>query len=493
MADIFKMVKDEKDRQQLDKSGLKAKIEHIHYTKLAPSNKNFYSQNNIEELADNLQLAGMIMQPLIVRRTDIGEYEVIAGHRRRLAAIMCVENRNDTRFEMVPCIILKVNDMVNTLIAQMQSQDDKTPDSDELESILLRYLMISINNTARSELTAYEQMMEAMEWKELIPQMTGDVDMRGRALRNEIAKITGKGNGTIGAYETIYNNLIPLGMERFRKEEIGVSVAEGIAGLDTEQQEQILKLDVISMRDVEALKKPAVSDSDTEVNEEESTDPEEPKIINWQQQNMDDVMDIIFDLYASEDRATTELKDICLENNEADNSLMIYELKNKFDDYLPYSNQFVDVTCPGGYEIYFNMTNEKMTVPIVQFWIAFIDKIRKIENSEIQNVENVDNCVTNCEENIDEEPDEELEEVETAPIPQVVEPKLETTEVDKEIYTLQNVKDLYRFTENRYQQLEREASGQQNSEYLIKPRRNALIELHALKLLIDHMEAEGKC
>ena len=56
---------------------------------VVPSESNFYSQENIEELADSIVAVGQ-QQPTVLGRID-GEYRIISGHRRNLANIHNIE------------------------------------------------------------------------------------------------------------------------------------------------------------------------------------------------------------------------------------------------------------------------------------------------------------------------------------------------------------------------------------------------------------------
>lgn len=56
---------------------------------MVPSEENFYSQDNIEELADSFLAVGQ-QQPTVLARTD-GKFIIVSGHRRNLANIMNLE------------------------------------------------------------------------------------------------------------------------------------------------------------------------------------------------------------------------------------------------------------------------------------------------------------------------------------------------------------------------------------------------------------------
>lgn len=81
------------------------RIEYIGLDKLRDDPNNFYSLDGIEELAENIEFAGL-QQPVRVRRDaeHSGEYIIVSGHRRTAAMRRIVEDGNKT-FETVPCIV----------------------------------------------------------------------------------------------------------------------------------------------------------------------------------------------------------------------------------------------------------------------------------------------------------------------------------------------------------------------------------------------------
>lgn len=81
------------------------RIEYIGLDRLHDDPNNFYSLDGIEELAENIEFAGL-QQPVRVRRDaeHSGEYIIVSGHRRTAAMRKIVEDGNKA-FETVPCII----------------------------------------------------------------------------------------------------------------------------------------------------------------------------------------------------------------------------------------------------------------------------------------------------------------------------------------------------------------------------------------------------
>ena len=78
-----------------------SRMEKISVYDLVPSEDNFYSIREIEELKAAIEIAGKVLQNLVVP-LDGGKYKVIAGHRRRLASISLVEE-GKPQYEFVPC------------------------------------------------------------------------------------------------------------------------------------------------------------------------------------------------------------------------------------------------------------------------------------------------------------------------------------------------------------------------------------------------------
>lgn len=499
MANLGQLI-EKKTGKTIEKVFTKIKVEYIHYEKLKPSESNFYSQDSIEELADHLQLAGMILQPLLVQRLDIGEYEVIAGHRRRLADILCVEERNDKRFELVPCIVIKKNEMAADIIKQVEDEEDNL---EELADAYIEYLMISTNSLSRTTLTPYEKMMETMKLREIIPKLTRDENMRGRALREAIAKETGYANGTIGTFENIYNNLISKGMNRFQNGDIGLTVASEIAGLPSSQQEQVLDLATISIRDIETIKgKKTVSESDTDKSQPISVeDPAEiePKELDYEHENMISNMKIIF-------KKSNLVKPGCFEcllelfqSENVENYISC--AKTYFDSQLPYQNEYVLVTRPNGYEVIFKQTNEKMTVPVIVFWTYFQEAFLPKKNSEdeIEELEDVEPVAaedtnTDSDNNLvsDSDTDTETDEFDIDSEDET-EPLLDEKpqEENKELYSLSDVQELYDKTFERFQQRE-EARNNNDPNHLVRITKNTKIQLDALKCLLERLKGDSE-
>ena len=193
MADINTILKNKGSIKQ-SKEKKHYEVTMIHYTQIRPSKMQFYSQGDIEEQADSIELADGIMQPLVVRQQDADQYELLAGHRRLEAVKRLVENRKLTQYAMVPCHIEKANDW------------------------RAEYLLIMTNSYR--EKSGYEKMMEVQRLSEILPHLPGSEELKGRALRGRIAKELKTGETSVQNYNYIYNHLCQKGMEVYKAGEI---------------------------------------------------------------------------------------------------------------------------------------------------------------------------------------------------------------------------------------------------------------------------------
>ena len=82
----------------------KEQITYLPSSSLDSDPKNFYELRGIEELADNISVAGL-QQPIRVRAGEApGRYIIVSGHRR-LAAVKALAQETPEKWTDVPCII----------------------------------------------------------------------------------------------------------------------------------------------------------------------------------------------------------------------------------------------------------------------------------------------------------------------------------------------------------------------------------------------------
>lgn len=228
MDDLLKDI-GQKNVQERKKAA--PKIQMIHYSKIKPNPANFYETPDVEKLAAAIRIAGEIKNPLRVRKIDVDEYEVNEGHRRRLATIYNVEQMELKQFEFVPCIV-----------------EDTTTTVGKLNLIL--------SNSTQRERTEYEKMEEAAKLRILLEQYAKENETKISSLdmRRMISTILGVSGTKVAQFESINKNLVDKAKERFKKGEIQVSVANEMAGLPKDVQEDLAEQENVKLSYVKEIK-----------------------------------------------------------------------------------------------------------------------------------------------------------------------------------------------------------------------------------------------
>ena len=86
------------------------KSQMIHYSNLKNSNKQFYTMDPdvILDLADHIEMAGGIQEPVVARKIDVDRYEILGGHKRVAAVRFLVEERGRNDLAFVPVHVVQV-------------------------------------------------------------------------------------------------------------------------------------------------------------------------------------------------------------------------------------------------------------------------------------------------------------------------------------------------------------------------------------------------
>lgn len=177
-----------------------------------PSENNFYSQDNIEELADSFLTVGQ-QQPTVLGRVN-GEFRIVSGHRRNLANIMNIE-RGHEEFKKVRYLY---KDMTEAMLD----------------------LSLLIGNAYNRELTAWEKTQQVRRLKEALLRAKKEdgLEITGK-LRDIIAELMNESPTNIARMDSINNNATTEIKEEFAKGNIGVTTAYEAAKLSPEEQKII--------------------------------------------------------------------------------------------------------------------------------------------------------------------------------------------------------------------------------------------------------------
>ena len=223
----------EAGRQEGRQEAGKNEVVMVDVEDLVPSKDNFYHVDG--DLKRSIELVG-VLQPLLVNKPENGKYKVIAGHRRRLAAMELVQEGKES-FRFLPCVYKK-------------------------EDVMDRLAIIMANRFR--EKTDWERMTEAVQAEELAKELKKEYSIEGRT-REILSEITGVAEAQLGRYKAIYNNLLPELMEEFKNSNIVVSVAVELSGMEEDMQRKAADIlqngGTISLPDVKEMKRQAEEES----------------------------------------------------------------------------------------------------------------------------------------------------------------------------------------------------------------------------------------
>ncbi len=193
----------------------------IELSRISEDPRNFYETEGGEEierknaeLMDSIKADGLIHA--ITLRPDPADPEkfiIISGHRRfkcyqRLAA-------EDEAFAKIPAVVKPIRD-----------------------DLKARLMLLEANTTAR-ETTDYEKMEAVKVYGEILDEMkAAGVEMPGRR-REHIAAALGMSKTQVGRFEHIEKCLTDENKEELKKGNLGVSVADKLASLPPEKQNEI--------------------------------------------------------------------------------------------------------------------------------------------------------------------------------------------------------------------------------------------------------------
>lgn len=191
-----------------------AEIQRLSVFDLVPSEDNFYSMNDIEELKSKIELAGKVLQNFIVVPLGGGKYKVISGHRRRAACLSLVED-GKPEFEFVPCTI------------------EADEEDAEVQAIREEIMLIAANS--QREKTAWDKIEEARRTRALLEKIKAQEKLPGD-MRKLVAQTLNTSPAQIGRFDAITRNLCPAFMDELKADRLNISTAYELSGLSAEDQ-----------------------------------------------------------------------------------------------------------------------------------------------------------------------------------------------------------------------------------------------------------------
>ena len=187
-------------------------IERISYSKLVPSEDNFYSMQEIEELKTAIELAGRVLNNLVVTPLEDGKYKILSGHRRHRAVGMLLDE-GKTEYEFLPCSVEQIDDTDRAVREQV--------------------LLIAANS--QREKTTWDKLEEVRRMRYLQRQAKAEQGLNGR-VRDLVARSLNISSSRVAKYDSILNNLISPLMEEIKADNLPISTAYELSKLNPAQQ-----------------------------------------------------------------------------------------------------------------------------------------------------------------------------------------------------------------------------------------------------------------
>lgn len=205
-----------------DKPRARFRTKDISIRKMYSNDRNFYSMNDIDKLAQEILTVGLLENMTVMYAPcERGEYRIIAGERR-WRALQLLLKKGYEEFEIATCQIKSIaeehEEMVNIIMANAY-RDKTMADLLQEEQQLRKSLQYMKDNG----LTLQGYTLDS-----------------GR-LRDVIASIMQMSGTKIAQIDSINERLIPEFTEQLKEGRLTFSAAYEISGMDQEQQQDMLK------------------------------------------------------------------------------------------------------------------------------------------------------------------------------------------------------------------------------------------------------------
>ncbi len=196
------------------------RITMIPIDELRPNDGNFYDTNSFEDLADSIDMNGLLEPLCVFRRSQgTGAYVIFSGHRRFKALQLLYARgrmRGQTRWAEVPCIVY--------------------PDPHDANREMV--MLIHANSTGRI-LSSWEKAEQARRLKEaLVAMRESGAELPGR-IRDLVAEEMQMSASKLARLEAIGNNLTEVRFAKaWREGRLNESVAYELSKLPKERQKE---------------------------------------------------------------------------------------------------------------------------------------------------------------------------------------------------------------------------------------------------------------
>lgn len=230
----------------------------IHYKQLVAHEKNHYSLEGIEDLADSIENVGLLSEILVKPTGEKNEegkdlYTIVSGHRRVLAITKLVEERGLKEHAKVPCV-------------------ETSPSEEET----ITELKLHYANTTAREMSPYDKMMAIAELKRLIQKAKSEgIPIKGR-IKELVGEAVGLKPTQTQAYMTVAENSSDEVKEAIKAGELTVDQAYALIKENKEKAQETVDDDTVTV-ETPADEKPAETKPVLEIEHVENAKKETPR------------------------------------------------------------------------------------------------------------------------------------------------------------------------------------------------------------------------
>ena len=215
--------------------------------KMYRNEMNFYSVEQIEELAGDILMYGLKQNlELVYAPCEKGEYRIVAGERRWEALKYLVSNG------------YKEFEIATSKLTTPQDDDDE-----QVEIIIANaYRTKSITDLIEEE----TRLKTSLERMRAAGKKVKGYDLQSGRLRDVIASMLHISKTKVAQFEAVNNNLISEWKEELKKGQLTFSAAYELSGMSTENQREALGKFVnfgeISLKDIKDMKEEQMAEKE---------------------------------------------------------------------------------------------------------------------------------------------------------------------------------------------------------------------------------------
>lgn len=193
------------------------RLQDIPIDKIYSNDKNFYPLTDIEQLANEIKLCGLMENLTVVKEhCERGDYRLVSGERRWRALTYLVEHGED-KFKNVSAKVTRFDNQNEEELYLIVANSYRTKDS-------------------ATKMNEVKRMQELLQNAKNNGTSINGYDMQQESIRSVMSKLLGMSETKIAELTVVINHLIDEFMTMLNDGTLGISVAYKIAGMSPDMQ-----------------------------------------------------------------------------------------------------------------------------------------------------------------------------------------------------------------------------------------------------------------